>query len=259
MIPSRCALASVSAVLVLATFAFPTSALAWKGGPFSNNSYSPSGYQGTYRGVVSGKNVSGVTSFTMSNDSVSVGRSIIFAEGRVYSGGCEGLVTNESVNAVFDGFSTTQEGSEENLTNAGDNSIDPGNVTISPGSISASSGYQVTATLNGYYDAKVKENNATFRFDGKGVVVLRVTEQLVQFFQTGFFEFGDVEGIDADLDDDGTFDRTSSQNFVTNENDTHVTTRRIRAWGIRTSFNATSDFGLPGNGIGTFGGGTTTP
>jgi hypothetical protein len=108
-----------------------TTASAWSGGPFSNNSPLRSGTDGTYKLSVTGKNLSGVARFASDSVGDGGGSFSIFHEGLVATGNTAAFIDHER-KKVFGVFNSS--------------------------------------ALTGEWDARIKSTGRSFLFEGRGVI-----------------------------------------------------------------------------------------
>ncbi|MGF1657408.1 MAG: hypothetical protein ACFCU3_10565 [Verrucomicrobiales bacterium] len=175
----------------------PTDAMAWRGGPFSNNSPLPTGYAGTYRASITGVNIIGIAAFSSSNVGLAGGRFIIFNRGLIYVGECDTIING------IDGTIT-------GILSGGLNV--PGTGTAAASIALNILALQGSTFLNGFFEANIDSTAANFSFSGKGKINL---------FRAG----GSVEQVG----DSDTLAISSTREIV---RDSTIT---IRVFGIRTS------------------------
>jgi len=148
---TRKALAPVLAASILL---YSPAAFALTGGPFDNG-YSPSATaQGTYAGVITGKNLTGLVQFGISDISESTGRFAVFHEGIMSYGVCNGIAdpANQRIAGALLG------------------------VTPLPGETTGASGQSgnsfqtitVRTSAEGFFTAEMRGFPVAITFEGKG-------------------------------------------------------------------------------------------
>lgn len=121
-------------------------ALAWVGGPFSNNSALQAGTNGIYKTSITGKNLSGVARFVVDAAAQGSGQFTIFHEGQTQIGNTDAFLDHERKR--FDG-----------LLNG--------------------------SALDGYFNAKIKSTGRSFLFNGNGQVQTSGVNGTVPTYATG--------------------------------------------------------------------------
>jgi len=133
---------------------YSPAAFALTGGPFDNG-YSPNATaQGTYAGVITGKNLSGLVQFGISDISESTGRFAIFHEGIMNYGICNGIADsrNQRIAGALMGVAAL-----------------PGETT--GGSAQIGTSFQtitVRSSAEGFFTAEMQGFPVSITFEGKG-------------------------------------------------------------------------------------------
>lgn len=168
----------IGAILSLVGLLSQSSALAWVGGPYSNNTYDGQ-TSGTFGGTIRGTKTSGIFKFSQDiQPYVSpFGDSIVYHKGLAYYGECYGQVDfdSSSVSGITNGANNGINGSDPNQsgfyrsvfgTGFGvQNGSDAGNATTNQfGNVNGPS------TANSYWNGKVTNKKFAVRFQAKGEI-----------------------------------------------------------------------------------------
>ncbi|MES2706493.1 MAG: hypothetical protein V4726_07815 [Verrucomicrobiota bacterium] len=165
----------IGAILSLVGLLSQSSALAWIGGPYSNNTYDGN-TGGVFGGTIRGAGTSGIFKFAQDNQPYvsTFGDSIVYHKGMAYYGECYGQVdfNSSSISGITNGANNGTNGSDPNQspfyrsvfgTGFGvQNGTDAGNATTNVfGNINA-------ASANSYWSGKIESKKFAMRFSAKG-------------------------------------------------------------------------------------------
>jgi hypothetical protein len=229
------------------------SALAWVGGPYSNNTYD--GFDGgIFGGTIRGSACSGIFKFSQGNEAYvsPFGDSIVYHKGMAYYGECYGFVDFDSktVSGVTNGSNSGANQNDPNSSPQFRNLYGSGfgvqnGTGAGIGSTNNFGGAQTdTAVANSYWNGKITKSKQTMRFRAKGeMTFFGNATQVTEFNQVQ--ATGDFDNPRADLDTglfltgtnggNGTLYRVSgAQNNYPNI----TATIKIRIYGSRTSVGA---------------------
>lgn len=163
------------AILSLIGLLSQSSALAWVGGPYSNNTYDGN-TGGTFGGTIRGYKTSGIFKFAQDNQPYvsTFGDSIVYHKGMAYYGECYGQVDFDSssisgvTNGANNGINTNDPSlgsTYRNVFGTGfgvQNGSDAGNAATNEfGNLNA-------ATANSYFNGKIESKKFAMRFTAKG-------------------------------------------------------------------------------------------
>lgn len=167
-------------------------ALAWVGGPYSNNTYD--GFDGgIFGGTIRGSATSGIFKFSQGNEAYvsPFGDSIVYNKGMAYYGECYGFVDFDS-KTVSGSTNGANNGSNLNDPNASpqfrnlfgngfgvQNGTSAGNATSNQlggvafsntagGAIGANSAASLVGNANSYWNGKITKSKQTMRFRATG-------------------------------------------------------------------------------------------
>ncbi len=149
------------APLVLASLLLQTpAAFAITGGPFDNNQSSGSSPAGTYSGVMTGKNLIGMTQFGISISSESNGRFTVFHEGIMSYGVAQCIAdpASQRIAGAFLGVALLPNG-EGNGSTAAD-----------AGDANSTQTITVRSSAEGAFTAEMKGYPVTITFEGEGQI-----------------------------------------------------------------------------------------
>lgn len=232
----------IGALLGIMALAMQSTALAWIGGPYSNNTYD--GFDGgIFSGSIRGKRCTGIFKFSQNTGGSYVspfGDSIIYFKGIAYYGEAYGWI---------DTVTGTASGVTNGLNNGGSNDglaalrsifgngFGVNNGIPDPDGTGASGGTAFSNGANTMWNGKIKSKRPTIRFEGKGEASFfgsgTTTMEKRIFDATGdFFEprqGPNLETLDPVVG-------TQTQIIITTDDFPNVTdTIRIRVTGGRTS------------------------
>jgi len=167
----------IGAILSLVGLLSQNSALAWVGGPYSNNTYDGQ-TDGTFGGTIRGTKTSGIFKFSQNSFAPYVspfGDSIVYHGGLAYYGECYGQVDfdSSSVSGITNGANNGLNGADPNQsgfyrsifgTGFGvQNGTDAGNATTN-----AFGNTNGPSSANSYWNGKITNKKLAVRFVAKG-------------------------------------------------------------------------------------------
>lgn len=147
------------APLVLASFLLNTpAALALTGGPFDNGRSPGATAAGTYSGVITGKNLTGIVQFGVSDTSEADGRFAVFHEGVMSYGLCQAIadVANQRVAGALLGVALLPNGEGNGTAGADANNQN------------AVQSITVRSSAEGAFTAEMKGFPVAITFEGEG-------------------------------------------------------------------------------------------
>ncbi len=139
---------SLFASLALLVLAGVSTASAWSGGPWSNGGVLPTGANGRYQAVISGKNMIGILEFSYTNapaadNVITAGSALVFYEGFTY----------RSTNGAF---------------------VDEGSRSVTGIIVEDNGAVGSFGDMHGYYTAKITSTGAAYTFNGEGEMLFFV-------------------------------------------------------------------------------------
>lgn len=231
-----------------------STALAWVGGPYSNNTYD--GLDGgVFGGTIRGSNTSGIFKFSQGNEAYvsPFGDSIVYHKGLTYYGECFGQVDFDSktVSGVTNGSSA---GSNQNDPNSspqyrnlfgGGFGVQNGTATqlgLNTIDVGATAQFPIL-TANSYWNGKITKSKQTMRFKASGemsfIGAATETTTFNRVTSTGVFEDPSFD-LDTGLNLIGTSSppgtgTTSRTTGAKNNYPNIMDSVKIRIYGSRTS------------------------
>ncbi len=227
-------------------------ALAWVGGPYSNNTFD--GFDGgMFGGTIRGTAISGIFKFSQGNDAYvsPFGDSIVYHKGMAYYGECYGYVDfdTKTVSGVTNGSNSGSNLNDPNASPQFRNLYGSGfGVQNGTGAgIAATNNFgglnSDTAVANSSWNGKVTKSKQTLRFRAKGEMTFfgNATE-LVEYNRVA--SAGDFENPRFDLDTGLNLIGTGSPagtgstirvSGATNNYPNITTAKKIKVYGSRTS------------------------